>query len=84
MLEWGGISFSRGSSQPRDQTRFSCIGRWILYHRAIRETLIILLVKGHLSVNELSDIEMRVFVVVVVSAFKVVFIYRKDNLEKLF
>ena len=26
------ISFSRGSSQPRDQTQISCIGRWILYH----------------------------------------------------
>ena len=28
------ISFSRGSSQPRDQTQISCIGRWILYHWA--------------------------------------------------
>ena len=27
-------SFSRGSSWPRDQTRVSCIGRWILYHWA--------------------------------------------------
>ena len=26
------ISFSRGSSQPRDQTCISCIGRGILYH----------------------------------------------------
>ena len=25
------ISFSRGSSQPRDGARVSCIGRWILY-----------------------------------------------------
>ena len=25
MLEWVAISFSRGSSQPRDQTRFSCL-----------------------------------------------------------
>ena len=34
-LEWVAISFSRGSSQPRDQTHVfcvSCIGRWILYH----------------------------------------------------
>ena len=31
-LEWVAISFSRGSSQPRDQTCISCIGRWILYH----------------------------------------------------
>ena len=33
ILEWVAISFSPGSSQPRDQTHFSCfscIGRWIL------------------------------------------------------
>ena len=33
--EWVAISFSRESSQPRDQTCMSCvscIGRWILYH----------------------------------------------------
>ena len=26
----------QGSSQPRDQTRTSCIGRWILYHWTTR------------------------------------------------
>ena len=36
-LEWVAISFSRGSSQPRDWTCISCIGRWFLYHRATRE-----------------------------------------------
>ena len=30
-LEWVVISFSKESSQPRDQTSISCIGRWILY-----------------------------------------------------
>ena len=29
-VEWVTISFSRGSSFPRDQTWVSCIGRWIL------------------------------------------------------
>ena len=36
-LEWVAISFTRGSSQPRDRTRISCVsctGRWILYHWA--------------------------------------------------
>ena len=33
LLEGVAISFSRGSSQPRDQTHISCIGRWILYHK---------------------------------------------------
>ena len=35
ILEWVAISYSRGSSQPRDRTRVpcvSCLGRWILYH----------------------------------------------------
>ena len=30
ILEWVAISFSRGSSQPRDWTHISCIGRWAL------------------------------------------------------
>ena len=39
ILEWVAISFSRGSSQPRDQTQVSCvscIGRQILYHWVAR------------------------------------------------
>ena len=42
ILEWVAISSSRGSSQPRSQTRVSlgsCIGSQILYHRAIWEAL---------------------------------------------
>ena len=31
ILEWVAIPFSRGSSQPRDRTHISCIGRWIFY-----------------------------------------------------
>ena len=37
MLQWVAISFSRGSSCPRDRTHISCIGRWILYHWATWE-----------------------------------------------
>ena len=32
ILEWVAISSSRGSFWSRNQTCFSCIGRWILYH----------------------------------------------------
>ena len=32
VLEWIAISFSRGSSQPRDQTRFSLIVNKHYYH----------------------------------------------------
>ena len=31
ILEWIAISFSRGSSQSRDQTHVPCIGRQVLY-----------------------------------------------------
>ena len=32
VLEWVAISFSRGSSQTRDQTQVSCTSRQALYH----------------------------------------------------
>ena len=31
ILKWVAISFSRGSSQPRDGTHFSCIVRWVFF-----------------------------------------------------
>ena len=31
-LEWVAIPFSRGSSQPRDQTRVACFAGWFFYH----------------------------------------------------
>ena len=34
LLEWVSISFSRGSSRPRDWTCIFCISRWILYQWA--------------------------------------------------
>ena len=37
ILEWVAISFSRGSSRPRNWTQVSCTGKWILYHWATRE-----------------------------------------------
>ena len=37
VLEWVAISFSQGSSWPRDRTYFSFFGSWILYHWAARE-----------------------------------------------
>ena len=39
ILEWVVIPFPRGSSQPRDGTSVSCIGRWGLDHEALREAL---------------------------------------------
>ena len=39
ILEWVVISYSRGSSQPRDQTPLSCICRQIFYYCAIWEAV---------------------------------------------
>ena len=39
ILEWVAITFSGGSSQPRDQTCNSCVSRQILYCWATREAL---------------------------------------------
>ena len=37
VLEWVAMPSSRGSSQPRDRTCVSCMGRRILYHCATWE-----------------------------------------------
>ena len=37
MLQWAVISFSWGSSRPRDWTLTSCSGRWVLFHWGTRE-----------------------------------------------
>ena len=39
ILGWVVFSFSRGSSQPRDQNHIPWIGRWFLYLWVTRETL---------------------------------------------
>ena len=39
VLEWVAISFSTGSSWPRNQTHVCCIGRWSLYHWTIKEAM---------------------------------------------
>ena len=36
ILEWVAISFSRGSSRPRDWAQVSCISRWNLYFWPVR------------------------------------------------
>ena len=49
ILEWVTISFSRGSSQPRDWTHVSCVsctGRRGLYYWATREAPLILSLRG--------------------------------------
>ena len=38
ILEWIAIAFSRGSSQPRDQTQVFCNCRWILYQLSYKRS----------------------------------------------
>ena len=64
ILEWVAISFSRGSSWPRDKTRVSCTGRQMLYHRATTEWEIVkqltplqLSLTGHSHENKLIKIQ---------------------------
>ena len=47
IMEWVAISFSRGSSWPRDQILVSCTGSWILYHWATWEAPLLVLVVGN-------------------------------------
>ena len=51
ILEWVAISFSGGSSSPRDQTLISCIGRRILYQRATWEAKEYVYVYEYVSVQ---------------------------------
>ena len=48
ILESAAVSSSRGSSQPRDWTFISCIGRWTLYHYTTWEALRLIL--GYLKI----------------------------------
>ena len=54
ILEWVTISFSRGSSQHKDQTCTSCIGRQILYHWATKSPYSALTVLTALSTSNLE------------------------------
>ena len=47
VLEWIAISFSRGSSWPRDWIRVSCIGRRVLYHWATSKVPLITMSRSH-------------------------------------
>ena len=50
ILKWVAISYSRGSSQPRDETyvsRVSCVGRQVLYHCATWEAQSIIIDDNH-------------------------------------
>ena len=51
ILELVAISDTRGSSQPRDRTHISCIGRQILYHWATWETQAPRLFQLHTTFN---------------------------------
>ena len=49
ILEWVVISYSRGSSRPRDWTHISCIGRQVLYPCATWEVSLERLIRSKMS-----------------------------------
>ena len=51
ILEWVAISFSRGSSWPRNRTHVSWIGKWILYQWATREDELVAVILSFLQLN---------------------------------
>ena len=53
IMEGVAISFSRGSSQPNDQTCISCIGRQVLYHPATWEAPGTVFIPILLNINKL-------------------------------
>ena len=64
ILGWFAVSFSRRSSQPRDQAHTSCLGRWVLYHWAAREAhsvFITFLVNGTLGRKQSESIACESF-----------------------
>ena len=54
ILDWVANSSSRRSPRPRDQTCVSCIGWWVLYHWATRETLIGAYLQGDVHLQEMD------------------------------
>ena len=56
ILEWIAISSSRGSSQPRDRTCVSCIGRWFLYPQGHLRILYV-----HLSFLKTDQVSWKIF-----------------------
>ena len=60
--EWVAISFSRESSQPRDQTQVSCTGRLILYHwvaRKAQEKMFMAIFNPEQSPSQLTSRSLR-------------------------
>ena len=57
ILEWVAISFSRGSSWPRDWTQLFCIGRWVLYHWCHHTYEVSAIIKIHLKSGTFRTID---------------------------
>ena len=55
VLEWGAIAFSRGSSQPRDQTQVSCIIGSCFTLWATREAKLIIAYSNLINYTFLSE-----------------------------
>ena len=59
ILEWVATLFSRDSSQPRDRTHVSCIGRWILYHLNNQKILLSLICEIEIICKEIQPVHSK-------------------------
>ena len=75
ILEWIAISYPRGSSQPRDWTQVSYIGKWILYHWATWE--------AHFIYNYIYMSSSSTFITLCTFCFKEVWKVFQITLQKI-
>ena len=82
ILEWVAISFSSGSSCPRDLTHVSyifCIGRWILYHWATWKTQNIHTVE-YFIIIEMNEPQLHLSILVNPTSIILLYVYNSYNI----
>ena len=74
ILEWVAISFSRGSSRPRDETCVYCIGRQILYPHLLALKVYIILYLAKLFSFSIIFMRFMIFISVLVCLLLLLYI----------
>ena len=84
ILEWVAISFSRGSSWPKDWTCVSCIGRQILYNwmtgeAPVRLYTINIIISQTIKLNENSKVSVYVYDLISLANMFVMCVFTVDR-----
>ena len=78
LLRWGAISYSRGSSQPKDQAHvscISCIGRWILTTSATWETQI------YIYLHKEIHAELYIYIYIYIHIYIYIYLHKEIHAE---